>query len=91
MSHIFKFCFYIKFSRSRSKILALQGFHALDAVQNSLSFTTQTSFNDFSLKRKHPNRLEPISHTKKSKIKPEGKFYFYYADMILLIKIYFHI
>lgn len=61
-------------TRSRSRILALQGFQTLDRVQNSLNCTTQNSVEDYSLKRKHTNQLEPITQTKKSKIKhKEGK------------------
>ncbi|KAF8784377.1 E3 ubiquitin-protein ligase TRIP12 like protein [Argiope bruennichi] len=50
-------------TRSRSRILALQEFHTVP-----LSYTSPTAL-EYSLKRKHPQRLEPISHSKKSKIK----------------------
>ncbi|KAG8199196.1 hypothetical protein JTE90_016022 [Oedothorax gibbosus] len=48
-------------TRSRSRILAVQEFHAVP-----LSFTAPTAL-EYSLKRKH--QLEPISHSKKSKTK----------------------
>ncbi|CAL1261818.1 unnamed protein product [Larinioides sclopetarius] len=53
-------------TRSRSRILALQEFHTVP-----LSYTSPTAL-EYTLKRKHPHRLEPldpISHSKKSKIK----------------------
>lgn len=50
-------------TRSRSRILALQEFHTVP-----LSYTSPTAL-EYTLKRKHPQRLEPISHSKKSKIK----------------------
>ncbi|XP_035207810.1 E3 ubiquitin-protein ligase TRIP12-like isoform X3 [Stegodyphus dumicola] len=62
-------------TRSRSRILALQEFQTLERrAPNSLNCATELSTEDHSLKRKHPHRLEPLSHTKKSKIKiKEGK------------------
>lgn len=73
---------YFIYFRSRSRILALQEFQSLDRVPNSLSRTTQNSFEDYSLKRKHPNQLDPISHTKKTKIKhKEGKCRSFLIDL----------